>query len=113
MDANLVLRDGSANLTATETLTAVTVGPMHKPLWLYVLLPAVNAGTVTVKLAFKNGATEYASTSLAAISAAGLIAVPFFTNQPSVVVSLTLAGGANACGAAKVWIEPAGMYTAY
>lgn len=112
MDANLLLRSGSANLTATETLTYVTVGPMLKPLYLYVLLAAVNAGTVDVKLSFQTAANaEKASLSMAQMSAAGLYAVPFYTDQPRMVVSLTLAGGANACGASKVWIEPAGMYT--
>lgn len=113
MDTNLVLRAASAgNLTGDETLTSVCIGPMTRPLWLNVYVPAVSAGDVLdVKLDFcATGATTTAISilSMKQITAAGYYSIPFYTAHEYLQVRLdeTDNGGPN-FGAVKVWISNA------
>lgn len=115
MDTNLVLRDGSANLTATEVLTAVTIGPMTRPLWLHIVAPAGTgtSPTLDAKLSFCTAAaptTEVYSESMKQIIAAGHYAVPFYTKEESLKVTLTVGGTTPNFGGVKVWIDPANRY---
>jgi hypothetical protein len=114
MDTNLVLRDGTANLTADETLTSVRIGPMTRPMWLHVLVPTVSASdTLDVELEFCDAAastTEIYNQNMKQITAAGYYSVPFYTQEEYLQVKLNLTevgGGALAFGATKVWISPA------
>ncbi len=122
MDTNLVLRDGSSNLTADETLTAVTVGPQVNVLWLHVLVPSTwtpATDTIDVELEFCKAATpttEAYNMNMEQIVAAGHYSVPFFAHPetPSLQVKLNVTdvggGGINA-GATKVWIDTTNRYT--
>lgn len=117
MDTNLVLRDGSSNLTGDETLTSVLVGPMVHPLELCVLVPVVSSGDVLdVELEFcAAGAstTEVNNANFKQITAAGFYSMPFFTHLEYLQVKLneTDNGGPN-FGGVKVWIAPAHRYDA-
>lgn len=114
MDTNLILRDGSTDLTGDESLTAVEVGPMLRPMELCVLVPEVSAGDVLdVELEFNDdGSTEIDNQNMKQITAAGFYHIPFFTHHKYLLVKLneTNNGGPD-FGATKVWIEPASRYT--
>ena len=108
MDTNLMLRDGSTDLTGDETLTAVNIGPMVNPLYLHIDVPSVSSGdTLDVELEFLNSSSvEQVNSNIKQITALGKYVVPFFTNQPKLQVKLneTDNGGPN-FGAVKVWIS--------
>ena len=119
MDTNLVLRDGTADLTVDATLTAVTVGPMVKPLWLHVLVPSVSSGDVLdVELEFCLAATpttEVYNMNMKQIVAAGHYAIPFFMAPPctSLQVKLNVTADSTVAlsmGGVKVWIDNANRY---
>lgn len=111
MDSNFVLRAASVgNLTGDETLTSVRIGPMQKPMWLKVLVPAVSAGDVLdVELEFCDASastTQVQNANMAQISTTGLHQIPFFTPYEYLQVKLdeTDNGGPN-FGAVVVWID--------
>jgi hypothetical protein len=112
MDTNLVLRDGSTDLTTDVTLTSVLIGPMLHPLWLHVLVPEVSSGdTLDVELEFCTAAastTEVYNMNFKQITAAGHYAIPFFTLLEYLQVKLneTDNGGPD-FGGVKVWIDNA------
>lgn len=117
MDTNLVLRDGSSDLTADETLTAITLGPMTRPMWLHVLVPEVSSGdTLDVELEFCLAAsptTEVYNMNMKQISAAGHYAIPFFMAPPCTSLQVKLNetdDGSPDFGATKVWIDNANRY---
>lgn len=117
MDTNLVLRDGSSNLTEDETLTTLLIGPMVKPLWLHVLVPSITStDTLDVELEFcATGATttEVYNMNMKQITAAGHYAIPFFTLLEYLQVKLNITdvgGGGFSSGATKVWIDNANRY---
>lgn len=117
MDTNLVLRDGTSNLTADETLTTTLVGPMMKPLWLHVIVPSITAtDTLDVELEFcATGATttEIYNMNMKQITAAGHYAIPFYTLLEYLQVKLNITdvgGGGFSAGAVKVWIDNANRY---
>lgn len=112
MDTNLTLRTGGTNLTGDETLTSVLVGPMQRPLWLKVLVPAVSSGDVLdVELEFCDATastTEVQNANMKQITAVGLHQMPFFTPYEYLQVKLNQTdNGAPNFGAVKVWIDPA------
>ncbi len=116
MDTNLVLRDGTSNLTGDETLTSKLVGPMTRPMWLHIVVPAVSAGDVLdVELEFCAAAlptTEVYNMNMKQITVAGHYTIPFFTKEDYLQVKLneTDNGGPN-FGAVQVWIDPSGRWT--
>jgi hypothetical protein len=114
MDTNLVLRAGDTNLTADESLTAVLIGPMVRPLYLHVLVPAVSSGDqLDVELEFNDdGSTQIDNMNMKQITALGHFTIPFFTLHKYILVKLneTDNGGPN-FGAVKVWIDNSSRYT--
>lgn len=117
MDTNTVLRDGTSNLTADETLTSVLVGPMVQPLYLHVLVPSVSSGdTLDVELEFcATGAstTQISNMNMKQITAAGFYSIPFFTNHEYVQVKLNVTADSSAAlsmGGVKVWIDNSHRY---
>ncbi len=115
MDTNLVLRDGTAALTADETLTAVVVGPMTRPMTLYVSVEKTSAGdTLDVELEFNDdGTTQIDNQNMKQISTLGVYSIPFFTHHKYLLVKLNETNnGALDFGVLKVWIAPAGRYDA-
>jgi hypothetical protein len=115
MDANLVLRDGTAALAADESLTAVVVGPMTRPMTLCVSVEKTSAGdTLDVELEFNDdGSTQIDNMNMKQIAAAGMYSIPFITNHKYLLVKLneTNNGGLD-FGVVKVWLAPAGRYDA-
>ena len=117
MDSNSVLRTGTVDLTADETLTTHLVGPMTRPMELMVLVPAVSAGDVLdVELEFCAGAastTEVNNANFKQITTAGLYSMPFFTHLEYLQVKLNETdNGAPNFGGVKVWLAPAHRYDA-
>lgn len=117
MDTNTVLRDGTSNLTADETLTSALVGPMVKPLWLHVVVPSVSSGdTLDVELEFcaaSASTTQISNMNMKQITAAGHYAIPFFTAHEYVQVKLNVTADSTAAlsmGATKVWIDATNRY---
>jgi hypothetical protein len=119
MDTNLVLRDGTAHLTADESLTAVVVGPMTRPMWLHVLCPSTGSNigathTLDVELEFNDdGSTQINNANMEQIIAAGLYSMPFYTACTYLLVKLnTTDGGGGDLDLAhvKVWLAPAHRY---
>ena len=114
MDTNLILRDGTTNLTTNETLTTCLIGPMVHPLWLHVLVPQTSASdTLDVELEFCAAAastTQISNANMKQIAALGLYSIPFFTAHEYVQVMLVVAGTSIDWGAVKVWIAPAHRY---
>jgi len=114
MDTNLILRDGSTDLTADETLTSTKVGPMTRPMWLHVVVPEVSASdTLDVELEFCDAAaptTEVYNMNMKQIDALGHYAVPFYTPLEYLQVKLNVTGSDVNLGATKVWIDPANRY---
>lgn len=118
MDTNLVLRDGSTDFTADESLTAVEIGPMLRPMTLNVQVPEVSAGgdTLDVELEFNDdGSTQIDNANMKQITAVGTYSIPFYTHHKYLLVKLNGTDGGGAAldlGAVKVWITPAGRYDA-
>jgi len=118
MDTNLVLRDGTVDFTADESLTAVKVGPMNRPLALHVYVPEVSAGgdTLDVELEFNDdGSTQIDNMNMTQISAAGMYSIPFYTHHKYLLVKLNGTDGGGAAldlKGVKVWIAPAQRYDA-
>jgi len=114
MDTNLVLRDGSTDLTADETLPTVLIGPMVRVMWLNILVPEVSASDLLdVELEFCDkdaSTTEVYNMNLAQISAAGHFQIPFFTLEEYLQVKLNVTGSDIDLGATKVWLASAGRY---
>ena len=117
MDAYTILRDGTSNLTADETLTSVKVGPMVKPLWLHVLVPSVSSGdTLDVELEFcaaTASTTQISNMNMKQITAAGHYAIPFYTLHEYLQVKLNVTADSSAAlsmGATKVWIDTTNRY---
>lgn len=119
MDANLVLRDGTTDLTADETLTSVEIGPMTRPLWLHVVVPEIAeaSDTLDVELEFCDASastTQVYNLNMKQMTAPGHYAVPFYTLLAYLQVKLNVtdadAGGDFDAGAVKVWIDPANRY---
>jgi hypothetical protein len=114
----MVLRDGSADFTADESLTAIVVGPMNRPMTLHVLVPEVSAGgdTLDVELEFNDdGSTQIDNANMKQIAAAGVYSIPFYTHHKYLLVKLNGTDGGGAAldlGAVKVWVSPAGRYDA-
>lgn len=112
MDTNLVLRDGTETFDADETLTAVEVGPMVRPLWLHVLVPQMGSGSLDVELEFnEDGSTELENKNMKQMTAAGYFSCEFFTQHKYLLVKLNNSGTVD-MGAVKVWIDPAHRYDA-
>lgn len=123
MDTNLVLRDGSTDLTADETLTSVKIGPMTQPMTLCVLCPGESeaSDTLDVEMEFCDAAastTEVYNMNMKQIDANAanqIRRVPFITHLAYLQVKLNVtdadAGSDFNAGGVKVWIEPAGRYT--
>jgi len=117
MDTNLLLRDGTSNLTADETLTSVMIGPMKQPMTLMVLVPSITStDTLDVELEFCTAAastTQVSNMNMYQISAAGLYSIPFFTHHEYLQVKLNITdvgGSGFSSGATKVWIAPLHRY---
>lgn len=117
MDTNNVLRDGTSNLTADETLTTTLVGPMVKPLWLHVVVPSVSSGDVLdVEIEFCDAAastTQISNFNFKQITAAGHYAEPFYTLHDYAQVKLNVTADSSAAlsmGGVKVWIDNANRY---
>jgi hypothetical protein len=112
MDTNLVLRDGSTHLTGDETLTTIKIGPMVKPLWLHLVVPAYPSGSLDVELEFcATGATttEIYNMNMKQIVAIGHYAIPFYTLLEYLQVKLNNDGTTD-FGHVKVWIDAANRY---
>lgn len=112
MDTNTVLRAGLTDLTADETLTSIRVGPMNRPMWLKVLVPAISSGDVLdVELEFcltATPTTEVQNMNMKQIATAGLHQIPFYTLYEYLQVKLNETdNGAPNFGAVKVWLDPA------
>lgn len=117
MDTNLVLRDGTVELTADETLTTVVVGPMVQPMTLHVLVPSITTSdTLDVELEFCPSTattTETYNMNMKQIIAAGHYSIPFYTHLSNLQVKLNITdvgGGGFSGGATKVWLEPTNRY---
>jgi hypothetical protein len=114
MDANTVLRAASAgNLTADETLTALALEPMTRPMYLIANVPAVSASdSLVINAAFQNsGSTELMEVNRASITAAGVYSLPIFCDMPTtsklvVTLDTTLVGtAAGNFGAVEVYLS--------
>ena len=119
MDTNLILRDGTSNLTADETLTSIQIGPMKQPMSLMVLVPSITStDTLDVELEFcaaSSSTTQVSNMNMEQISAAGLYSIPFFTHHEYLQVKLNITdvgGSGFSSGATKVWIAPLHRYDA-
>jgi hypothetical protein len=115
MDTNLVLRDGTSNLTADESLTAFQIGPMVRPMELCVSVPSITSSdTLDVEVEFNDdGSTEIANFNFKQITAAGFYHEPIFTHHDYILVKLNITdagGGGFSAGAVKVWLQPVGRY---
>lgn len=123
MDANLVLRDGTSDLTADETLTSVRVGPMTRPMTLCVFSPGGSeaSDTLDVELEFCDSSastTQVNNANMQQIDANAtnqIRRLPFITPLEYLQVKLNVtdadAGGDFNAGGVKVWIEPVARYT--
>ncbi len=119
MDTNLRLRVGSTagNLTADATLTTKRIGPMNPqggPFYLHVNVPSITGtgDTLDVELEFCDEAdttTQVYNLNMPQITAAGLYAVPFWTDEEYLQVKLNVTdndtGAACNFGAVDVWIS--------
>jgi hypothetical protein len=113
MDSNAVLRDGSSNLTADETLTDFDLGPMIDPLYLHIIIPSVSSGDVLdITADFENSSnTTLQQTTIPQITAAGKYVIPLFCDHPSlsdlsVILNVTLDSTvAGSFGAVKVYLS--------
>ena len=114
MDTNMILRDGTVHLTDDESLTAVVVGPMLRPMQLNVLVPEVSAGdNLDVELEFNDdGSTQIDSMNMENITVLGLYSIPFFTHHTYLLVKLETSNNTDLFGHVKVWISPVGRYDA-
>jgi hypothetical protein len=116
MDTNLVLRSGATDLTGDESLTAVHLGPMVKPMELMVLVPSITGGadTLDVEVEFNDdGSTQISNMNFKQITAAGLYHEPIFTHHDYALVKLNITdvgGSGFSAGAVKVWLAPVGRY---
>lgn len=85
MDANTVLRAASAgNLTGDATLTAFSIGPMRRPLYLHTIIPSVSSGdTFAASVAFKDASDNVLLTVTSPdYDAAGHEVVELFCDHP-------------------------------
>ncbi len=112
-DDDLVLRDGSTDLTATETLTkTLRGGNSHiNPLSVKVLLPqAAGTDTMAVRVRFTDSGKQI-SIEHTTVHTSATDSVPDtyefplpITDAESLEVRLTSSGSAN-WGAVQVWLE--------
>ena len=114
MDTNLVLRDGTALLTADESLTAVLIGPMTRPMTLNMAWTISGASDyMDVELEFNDdGSTQIDNMNCKQqdFSAAGMMSIPFFTHHKYLLVKLNETGSVSCY--VKVWLSPAARYDA-
>lgn len=124
MDTNLVLRDGSTHLTADETLTAVTIGPMTRPIWLHVITEAASEANdkIDVELEFCTAAAPTTqvmnvnSPQMAVAVDSVHMAIPFIMppGLTSLQVKLDITdadgGGDFDAGHVKVWLDTTNRY---
>jgi hypothetical protein len=122
MDTNLVLRDGSTDLTADETLTSVLIGPMVRPQWLHVLTEDASEASDTLDVELEFCAAGASTTEvynmnmkqIAASAAPKHSAIPFFTLLEYLQVKLNVtdndSGGDFNAGGVKVWIDTTNRY---
>ena len=122
MDANLILRSGSTDLTADETLTSVRIGPMLRPMVLCVMTESASeaSDTLDVELEFCDVSASTTqvynmNTPQMDVSAAGaIVRVPFITQLEYLQVKLNVtdadSGGDFNAGGVKFWIESAARY---
>jgi len=85
MDTNLVLRDGTSNLTGDATLTDMDLTPMNEVSYLHVIVPSVSSGdTLDVTADFEDVSNNtLQQTTIPQITAAGHYVVPLFCDHPS------------------------------
>jgi hypothetical protein len=113
MDTNLVLRDGTTNLTGDETLTDMELYPQNEPMYLHIEIPSVSSGDVLdVTADFEDASNNtLQQTTIPQITAAGKYVVPLFCDHPSLTdLSVILNATADATtamsfGAVKVWLS--------
>lgn len=113
MDSNLVLRDGSSNLTGDETLTDLELFPMNEVLYLHIVIPSVSAADVLdVTADFEDASNNtLQQTTIPQISVAGKYVIPLFCDHPSltdlsVILNATATGtAAMSFGGVKVYIS--------
>ena len=122
MDANLILRDGTSDLTADETLTSVKIGPMLRPMVLCVMTVDASeaSDTLDVELEFCDSSATTTqvynmnSPQIDASAANQIVRVPFYTHLEYLQVKLNItdadAGADFNAGGCKVWIEPVTRY---
>lgn len=123
MDANLVLRDGTSDLTEDETLTSIEIGPvMNKPMFLHVLVPGGSeaSDTLDVELEFcaaSASTTQVYNMNMPQIDANATnqhYAIPFVTPLEYLQVKLSVtdadAGTDFDAGGVKVWLDLANRY---
>lgn len=122
-DKTQILRDGSTDLTATESALAFTIpaGSYRRPMAVHVLLPVAAAGTTpTLKVDCKSTDTDEKVESthtdnvtdvkipgaLAAYPAILTIPVPL-SRSVNYEVNLTVGGTTPDFGAVQVWVDQA------
>lgn len=114
MDANAVLRSGSSNLTADETLTDFPLEPMANPLYLHILVPQIAASDTIVATAYFDDASNnhLQTVTIPTITAAGIYHMSLFCDHEdlsdlSVNLNITDAdaGADFNAGAVKVWLS--------
>ncbi len=113
VDADLVLRDGSTDLTAdslTNAFTLHTGNPIQKPMALYVLVPKVTGSTtlkVTVRCTTTGRKIEVTHTDNfdSATTYPFLMCLPLPPSQGTVWdYDLNVGGGSEDFGAVEVWV---------
>lgn len=114
MDTNLVLRDGASLLTGDESLTAVVVGPMTRPMTLNMSWTASAASDyMDVELEFNDdGSTQIDNMNMKQqdFSVAGFCSIPFYTHHKYLLVKLNETGSVSCY--VKVWLSPVARYDA-
>ena len=110
MDTNSVLRSGTTDLTADETLADYELLPQIHPLYLHVMVPEVSASdTLDVTADFENASgTTLQQTTIPQISAAGHYVCPIFCDHPDLTdlsVILNVSGSDVDLGATKVYLS--------
>lgn len=121
IDTVLYLRDGTANLEATEgTPTAIDFrGIDFKPMTYFCSVPAISSGdTAIIKLQGSNNNSDfydcYTFPTFDGTSGAGVISKELLINYRYRRYVATVSGnGSENFGAVKIWAAPAGRYTEY